>query len=114
MREYPSRLRSPEYGSEANVRRVRTNGQIKWKGSLIYLSEALVGEPFCTRRTGSSLDPWSSACWMFTVIRCYTYKSVTYVPGLDVTHLPGCTVGAHLICRAPLILTFSHQGRRDF
>ena len=45
MREYPSRLRSPEYGSEANVRRVRTNGQIKWKGSLIYLSEALVGEP---------------------------------------------------------------------
>jgi len=27
------------------VRRVRTSGEIKWKGGLIYLSEALVGEP---------------------------------------------------------------------
>ena len=27
------------------VRRVRTNGQIKWKGSLVYLSESLRGEP---------------------------------------------------------------------
>lgn len=27
------------------VRQVRTNGQIKWKGDRIYLSEALRGEP---------------------------------------------------------------------
>ncbi len=27
------------------VRQVRTNGQIKWKGDMIYLSEALRGEP---------------------------------------------------------------------
>ena len=27
------------------MRRVRTNGEIKWKGELVYLSEALVGEP---------------------------------------------------------------------
>ena len=27
------------------VRRVRTNGQIKWNGGLVYLSEALKGEP---------------------------------------------------------------------
>ena len=27
------------------MRRVRTNGQIKWKGDAIYLSQALKGEP---------------------------------------------------------------------
>ena len=27
------------------VRRVRSNGEIKWQGSKVYLSEALIGEP---------------------------------------------------------------------
>jgi len=27
------------------VRRVRTNGEIKWQGHMVYLSEALCGEP---------------------------------------------------------------------
>ena len=44
-REYPRRAESPEYGSGVTVRRVRTNGQIKWNGGLVYLSEALKGEP---------------------------------------------------------------------
>ncbi len=42
---YPSRIKDVEYGSDMIVRRVRTNGEIKWKGELVYLSEALVGEP---------------------------------------------------------------------
>lgn len=44
-REYRSRIESPEYASGVTVRRVRTNGQIKWKGGLVYLSDALKGEP---------------------------------------------------------------------
>jgi len=44
-RPYPSRVRAPEYEAEVTVRRVRTNGEIKWKGDTIYLSEALRGEP---------------------------------------------------------------------
>ena len=44
-RTFPSRLSSPEYRGEVTVRRVRSNGQIKWKGDLVYLSEALIGEP---------------------------------------------------------------------
>ena len=44
-RNYPSRISEIEYGPETTVRRVRTNGEIKWKGELVYLSEALVGEP---------------------------------------------------------------------
>ncbi len=48
-REYPSRLSSPEYDTGSTVRMVRTNGQIKWNGNRIYLSEALVGEPVALR-----------------------------------------------------------------
>jgi transposase InsO family protein len=44
-REYPTRVSSPQYHSHVTVRKVRTNGQIKWKGHLVYLSEALKGEP---------------------------------------------------------------------
>ena len=36
---------SPEYGRDVTIRKVRTNGQIKWKGHMVYLSEALKGEP---------------------------------------------------------------------
>ncbi len=44
-RSYPSRIREVEYASEMTVRRVRSKGEIKWKGELIYLTEALAGEP---------------------------------------------------------------------
>ena len=45
LRRYPSRVNSPEYGTEVTVRRVRSNGEIKWKGNLVYLSGSLRGEP---------------------------------------------------------------------
>ena len=38
-------LRAPEYGSDDVVRIVRHNGEIRWQGNTIYISEALVGEP---------------------------------------------------------------------
>ena len=44
-RSYPARIREVEYASEMTVRRVRSKGEIKWKGGLIYLTEALAGEP---------------------------------------------------------------------
>ena len=44
FRPYPSRVSSPVYGAGVSVRRVRGNGQIKWKGELIYVSESLRGE----------------------------------------------------------------------
>ena len=45
FRPYPAVLGSPEYGAEVTVRRVRSNGEIKWKGELVYVSETLKGEP---------------------------------------------------------------------
>jgi transposase InsO family protein len=44
-RSYSCRLKEPEYPDGHDIRRVRQNGEIKWKGELIFLSEALAGEP---------------------------------------------------------------------
>jgi hypothetical protein len=41
---YPARLEDPHYGAEFEVRRVRPNGEIKWQGELLFVSEALSGE----------------------------------------------------------------------
>ena len=45
FRPYPRRVGAPEYDTGVTVRSVRSNGEIKWKGDKIYLSEALRGEP---------------------------------------------------------------------
>jgi transposase InsO family protein len=44
-RLYPERIDDPSYGCDVAVRRVRSNGQIKWAGELIFVGEALIGEP---------------------------------------------------------------------
>jgi transposase InsO family protein len=43
-RAYPAHLREVEYDAGCAVRRVRSNGQIKWAGDMIFVSEVLVGE----------------------------------------------------------------------
>ena len=42
---YPCALREPTYDNDHAVRRVHTNGEIKWRGEFIFISEVLVGEP---------------------------------------------------------------------
>jgi transposase InsO family protein len=44
-RSYPCRPQEPVYDVAQAVRRVRSNGEIKWGGELIFVSEVLVGEP---------------------------------------------------------------------
>jgi len=41
---YPRRLAEVEYAEGIAVRRVRSNGEIKWRGETVYVSEALRGE----------------------------------------------------------------------
>lgn len=43
-RPLPSRLAEPEYPADFDIRRVRSNGEIKWGGGLIFVSMALIGE----------------------------------------------------------------------
>jgi hypothetical protein len=44
-RQFPSRIGEPHYQDRAAVRRVRSNGEVKWNGRRVFLSEALRGEP---------------------------------------------------------------------
>src|SRR5499427_1117575 len=44
-RPYPAKLPEVQYESGVTVRRVRHNGEIKWRGYLLYLSEVLAKEP---------------------------------------------------------------------
>lgn len=43
-RSYPAQLSDPCYPADFQVRRVRSNGQVKWRGQVIFVSEALSGE----------------------------------------------------------------------
>ena len=44
-RRFDGVLREPNYPPDHAVRRVRSNGEIKWQGKLIYINSALAGEP---------------------------------------------------------------------
>ncbi|WEX86656.1 helix-turn-helix domain-containing protein [Sinorhizobium garamanticum] len=43
-RRLPDHLPEPDYPAAAAVRRVRSNGEIKWNGDLVYVAGALAGE----------------------------------------------------------------------
>src|SRR5262249_28815681 len=43
-RSMPVRVEDPWYDAEHQVRRVRSSGEIMWKGERVFISEALVGE----------------------------------------------------------------------
>lgn len=55
-RPYPLKLPAVEYGPGFVVRHVRHNGEIKWRGQLIYLSETLGQEPIGLKQVDQ--DRW--------------------------------------------------------
>jgi len=55
-RDYPSRLAEPDYPVAWATRGVRSNGEIKWSGRKVYVSQALIGQ-----RVG--LKPESDGIW---------------------------------------------------
>jgi len=55
-RSYPEKLPAVEYESGVIVRQVRHNGEIKWRGHLIYISQVLAQEPV-------GLKPIDDAKW---------------------------------------------------
>jgi transposase InsO family protein len=50
-RPMPRRPPEPTYPAEAAVRKVRSNGEIKWRGDLIHVCSALVGEAVAVEET---------------------------------------------------------------
>jgi transposase InsO family protein len=53
QRPYPGRIEDPWYDADHAVRRVRSNGEIKWGGDFVFISEVLVGEPVGIAETQS-------------------------------------------------------------
>jgi putative transposase len=51
QRPFPERLEEPWYDADHAVRRVRPTGEIKWGGELVFVSEALAGEPIGVAET---------------------------------------------------------------
>jgi hypothetical protein len=54
-RMMPERLPEPDYPVEAAVRKVRSNGEIKWQGTLIHVCSALAGEAVAVEETEGGL-----------------------------------------------------------
>jgi putative transposase len=50
-RDYPARLEDPHYGADFVLRRVRSNGAIKWQGEMVFIGEALIGEVIALMET---------------------------------------------------------------
>ena len=44
LRSMPTRIEEPWYNADHDVRRVRPDGSIKWRGDQTYIGEALAGE----------------------------------------------------------------------
>lgn len=55
-RVYPCRIAPPEYDQHLTIRSVRTTGEIKWRGLLIYLTSVLCGESVV-------LEPKADGLW---------------------------------------------------
>lgn len=77
-RPYPERAPELEYPGHFEVRRVRTSGEIKWRGEFLYLSQALIGEPV-------GLEPISERHWRMSfgplplgLLDDYTGKLLAY------------------------------------
>ncbi len=55
-RPMPERIAEPDYPPEAAARRVRSNGEIRWRGDLIAVSTALAGKVVAVEETED--DQW--------------------------------------------------------
>jgi transposase InsO family protein len=51
LRQLPERAPEPDYPAHAAVRRVRSNGEIKWRGGMVHVSSALTGEAVAVEET---------------------------------------------------------------
>jgi putative transposase len=52
-RAMPDRLPEPDYPAGAAIRKVRSNGEIKWGGELVHICSALAGEAVALEETGA-------------------------------------------------------------
>lgn len=78
-RSYPARLQDPEYPAHFEVRRVRTDGAIKWQGRLLFITMTLCSELVAMEEIDDGLwSVWFMAHLLGRIDRRTT--KITYVP----------------------------------
>ncbi len=79
LRAYPAKVPEVEYRGDVVVRQVRHNGEIRWRGQLIYVSEALAGEPVALKHTKGRQWTISFRSYLLGVVNEQTGK-ITPLP----------------------------------
>jgi putative transposase len=92
LRPYPATLEDPEYPPQALVRRVRSNGEMRWRGHLVFLSEALIGESVALIETLTGYDVYFGPIrlgYLDTDQERLLRPTATLTHRGSVTHVPG-------------------------
>jgi transposase len=109
-RPYPGKIEEPCYAADLQVRRVRSNGEIKWAGEHIFISQVLTGEPVAIAETEdgdwrvqfADIELGIIDRPAVTPIRNKPRKLSGMSPVHNVRYVSGCTLCEH---RTPLHLT---------
>jgi len=101
-RQYPDRIEEPWYDADHAVRRVRSNGEIKWGGEFVFVSETLTGEIVGVAETEGGdwivrfadidlglIDRKTKRLRRFTAARPGRCEAPPEQTGKTVTHVPG-------------------------
>lgn len=92
LRPYPFKVPAVEYHGDVIVRQVRHNGEIKWRGEFIYVSEALAGEPVALKQKEEHLWEVSFSSYPLGVLNELTMKVIPPICKEREKVLPMCPV----------------------
>lgn len=92
LRPYPARVAEIEYHGDFVVRHVRHNGEIRWNGELIYVSEALAGEPVALKQKDEYLWEIRFSSYPLGVLNQLTMKITPILNKEAREVLPMCPV----------------------
>ena len=92
LRPYPSRVPKIAYHGDFIVRQVRHNGEIKWNGEFVYVSEALAGEPVALKQKDEHLWEIRFSSYPLGVLNELTMKITPILSKEGREVLPMCPV----------------------
>jgi len=92
LRPYPARIPEVAYHGDFVARHIRYNGEIRWNGELIYVSEALAGEPVALRQKGEYLWEIRFSSYPLGILNALTRKVMPILNKGGEKVLPMCPV----------------------
>ena len=92
LRSYPARVPKIAYHGDFIVRQVRHNGEIRWNGEFVYVSEALAGEPVALKQKDEHLWEIRFSSYPLGVLNELTMKITPILSKEGREVLPMCPV----------------------